>query len=77
LTFTSSRRFKAIHLSNYRKTHEPQTCKAICRFPGAEVSDLEAEVMTAGRSGSKMFACTGSVMPGVSVKTNSVEMAQC
>jgi len=50
---------------------------AICRtFPGAEVSDPWGGGHDAWKVGGKMFACIGAVMPGVSVKTSSVETAQ-
>ena len=50
---------------------------AICRkFPGAEVSDPWGGGHDAWKIGGKMFACIGAVMPGVSVKTDSVETAQ-
>lgn len=50
---------------------------AICRaFPGAEVSDPWGGGHDAWKVGGKMFARIGAVMPGVSVKTDSVETAQ-
>lgn len=50
---------------------------AICRkLPGAEVSDPWGGGHDAWKVGGKMFACIGAVMPGVSVKTDSVEMAE-
>jgi predicted DNA-binding protein (MmcQ/YjbR family) len=50
---------------------------AICRkLPGAEVSDPWGGGHDAWKVGGKMFACIGAVMPGVSVKTDSVETAQ-
>ena len=50
---------------------------AVCRtFPGAEVSDPWGGGHDAWKVGGKMFACIGAVMPGVSVKTDSVETAQ-
>lgn len=50
---------------------------AICqKFPGAEVSDPWGGGHDAWKVGGKMFACVGAVMPGVSVKTDSVETAQ-
>ena len=50
---------------------------AICRtFPGAEVSDPWGGGHDAWKVGGKMFACIGAVMPGVSVKTDSVETAE-
>lgn len=55
---------------------------AICaEFPGAEVSDPwgkneAGQGHDAWKVGGKMFACIGSVTPGVSVKTNDVETAQ-
>jgi predicted DNA-binding protein (MmcQ/YjbR family) len=50
---------------------------AICRtFPGADVSDPWGGGHDAWKVGGKMFACVGAVMPGVSVKTDSVETAQ-
>jgi hypothetical protein len=49
---------------------------AICRtFPG-EVSDPWGGGHDAWKVGGKMFACIGAVMPGVSVKTDSIETAQ-
>jgi predicted DNA-binding protein (MmcQ/YjbR family) len=53
-----------------------ETINAICRsFPGAEVSDPWGGGHDAWKVGGKMFACIGAVMPGVSVKTDSVETA--
>lgn len=50
---------------------------AICsRFPGAEVSDPWGGGHDAWKVGGKMFACIGAVVPGVSVKTDSIETAQ-
>lgn len=55
---------------------------SICAtFPGAEVSDPwtegeEGAGHDAWKIGGKMFACIGTKMPGVCVKTNSVETAQ-
>jgi predicted DNA-binding protein (MmcQ/YjbR family) len=50
---------------------------AICRtFPGAEVSDPWGGGHDAWKVGGKMFACVGAVMPGVSVKTDSIETAE-
>ena len=50
---------------------------AICRtLPGAEVSDPWGGGHDAWKVGGKMFACIGAVMPGVSVKTDSIETAQ-
>ncbi|MGF1621945.1 MAG: MmcQ/YjbR family DNA-binding protein [Rhodomicrobiaceae bacterium] len=49
----------------------------ICRtFPGAECSDPWGGGHDAWKVGGKMFACIGAVMPGVSVKTDSIETAQ-
>ena len=49
----------------------------ICRaFPGAEVSDPWGGGHDAWKVGGKMFACIGSVAPGVSVKTDSIETAE-
>jgi predicted DNA-binding protein (MmcQ/YjbR family) len=54
-----------------------QIVNAICRkFPGAEVSDPWGGGHDAWKVGGKMFACIGSTMPGVSLKTDSVETAQ-
>lgn len=48
----------------------------ICRgLPGAEVSDPWGGGHDAWKVGGKMFACIGAVMPGVAVKTESIEMA--
>jgi len=50
---------------------------SICRtFPGAEVSDPWGGGHDAWKVGGKMFACIGAVMPGVTVKTDSVETAE-
>ena len=50
---------------------------AICRaFPGAEVSDPWGGGHDAWKVGGKMFACIGSAIPGVSVKTDSIETAE-
>jgi predicted DNA-binding protein (MmcQ/YjbR family) len=50
---------------------------AICAaLPGAEVSDPWGGGHDAWKVGGRMFACIGAVMPGVSVKTDSVETAQ-
>lgn len=50
---------------------------AICQdFPGAEVSDPWGGGHDAWKVGGKMFACVGSVTPGVSVKTGSIETAE-
>lgn len=50
---------------------------AICReLPGAEVSDPWGGGHDAWKVGGKMFACIGAIMPGVSVKTDSIETAQ-
>lgn len=50
---------------------------AICtEFPGADVSDPWGGGHDAWKVGGKMFACIGSVTPGVSVKTESIEMAE-
>lgn len=50
---------------------------AICRtFPGAELSDPWGGGHDAWKVGGKMFACIGAVMPGVSVKTDSIETAE-
>jgi len=50
---------------------------AICRtYPGATVSDPWGGGHDAWKVGGKMFACVGSVTPGVSVKTDSIETAE-
>ena len=50
---------------------------AICaELPGAEVSDPWGGGHDAWKVGGKMFACIGAVMPGVSVKTDSIETAE-
>lgn len=54
-----------------------EAINAICRdLPGAEVSDPWGGGHDAWKVGGKMFACIGAVMPGVSVKTDSVETAE-
>lgn len=45
------------------------------RFPGARCPIPGAEDTTPARSVGKMFACIGAAMPGVSVKTDSIETA--
>lgn len=50
---------------------------AICReLPGAEVDDPWGGGHDAWKVGGKMFACVGAVLPGVSVKTDSIETAE-
>ena len=50
---------------------------AICRtFPEAAVSDPWGGGHDAWKVGGKMFACTGAMTPGVSVKTDSIETAE-
>jgi hypothetical protein len=50
---------------------------AICRtFPGAQVSDPWGGGHDAWKVGGKMFAYIGAVMPGVSVKTDSIDTAE-
>jgi len=54
-----------------------ETINAICKeFPGAELSDPWGGGHDAWKVGGKMFACIGSVTPGVSVKTDSIETAE-
>ena len=49
----------------------------ICRrLPGAEVSDPWGGGHDAWKVGGKMFACVGARLPGVSVKTDSIETAE-
>ncbi|MEM1314533.1 MAG: MmcQ/YjbR family DNA-binding protein [Pseudomonadota bacterium] len=49
---------------------------AVCApLPGAETSDPWGGGHDAWKIGGKMFACIGSVDPGVSVKTDSIETA--
>ncbi|MDJ1017030.1 MAG: MmcQ/YjbR family DNA-binding protein [Paracoccaceae bacterium] len=53
-----------------------KTINAICeRLPGAEWSDPWGGGHDAWKIGGKMFACMGSVDPGVSVKTPDIETA--
>ncbi len=50
---------------------------ALCAsLPGAENSDPWGGGHDAWKVGGKMFACIGAVTEGVSVKTESIEMAQ-
>ena len=50
---------------------------AICQdFPGAENSDPWGGGHDAWKIGGKMFACIGAKLPGVSVKTDSIETAE-
>jgi len=50
--------------------------KICAAFPGAEVSDPWGGGHDAWKVGGKMFACIGSQMPGVSVKTAGIETAE-
>ena len=53
------------------------TITTICEgLPGAERSDPWGGGHDAWKVGGKMFACIGSVTPGVSVKTDSIETAE-
>ena len=53
------------------------TVNAICQtFPGAEVSDPWGGGHDAWKVGGKMFACIGSKIPGVAIKTDSIETAE-
>ena len=53
------------------------TINDICRtFPGAEVSDPWGGGHDAWKVGGKMFACIGAKLPGVNIKTDSIETAQ-
>jgi predicted DNA-binding protein (MmcQ/YjbR family) len=50
---------------------------AICRtFASAECSDPWGGGHDAWKVGGKMFACIGAILPGVSVKTDSVATAE-
>ena len=52
------------------------TVNAICStFPGAEQSDPWGGGHDAWKVGGKMFACIGSKLPGVNIKTDSIETA--
>lgn len=50
-----------------------QICGAL---PGAQDSDPWGGGHNAWKIGGKMFACIGAKLPGVSVKTESIEMAE-
>ena len=50
--------------------------KICAEFPGAEVSDPWGDGHDAWKVGGKMFACIGAATAGVSVKTESIEMAE-
>lgn len=53
-----------------------ETVNAICAtLPGAEVSDPWGGGHDAWKIGGKMFASMGSVISGVSIKTDSIETA--
>ena len=49
--------------------------KICAGLPGAEVSDPWGGGHDAWKVGGKMFACIGAEIPGVSVKTDSIETA--
>jgi predicted DNA-binding protein (MmcQ/YjbR family) len=54
-----------------------EAINAICKaLPGADVSDPWGGGHDAWKIGGKMFACIGAITPGVSVKTDSIEMAE-
>ena len=49
----------------------------ICKeFPGAALSDPWGGGHDAWKVGGKMFACIGTVTPGIAVKTDSIETAE-
>ncbi|OCW57620.1 MmcQ/YjbR family DNA-binding protein [Hoeflea olei] len=53
-----------------------ETVNSICAtLPGAEVSDPWGGGHDAWKVGGKMFASIGATMPGVAIKTDSVETA--
>ncbi|MEQ8480466.1 MAG: MmcQ/YjbR family DNA-binding protein [Hoeflea sp.] len=53
-----------------------ETVNSICAsFPGAEASDPWGGGHDAWKVGGKMFACIGTVSPGVAIKTDSIETA--
>ena len=53
------------------------TVNAICQtFPGAEVSDPWGGGHDAWKVGGKMFASIGTKIPGVAIKTDSIETAE-
>jgi len=53
-----------------------ETVNSICAsFPGAEASDPWGGGHDAWKVGGKMFACIGTVSPGVAIKTDSTETA--
>ena len=53
------------------------TVNAICEtFPGAELSDPWGGGHDAWKVGGKTFALIGSKLPGVNIKTDSIETAQ-
>ena len=53
------------------------TVNEICQtFPGAEVSDPWGGGHDAWKVGGKMFACIGTKIPGVAIKTDSIETAE-
>ena len=50
---------------------------AICAaLPGAEVSDPWGGGHDAWKVGGKMFACIGTVSPGIAVKTDGIDTAE-
>lgn len=56
---------------------ERERINALCAaLPGAENSDPWGGGHDAWKIGGKMFACIGSVTPGVAVKTDGIETAQ-
>lgn len=57
-------------------TKDRDRINRICQaLPGADLSDPWGGGHDAWKIGGKMFACIGAVMPGVSVKTDSIETA--
>jgi predicted DNA-binding protein (MmcQ/YjbR family) len=57
-------------------TMSRETVNSICAtFPGAEASDPWGGGHDAWKIGGKMFACIGTVSPGVAIKTDSIETA--
>ncbi len=71
------KRSRSLKLKMVKQVMNRKKINTICKkFPGAEVSDPWGGGHDAWKVGGKMFACIGSVTPGVSVKTDSIETAE-
>lgn len=67
------RRVHSFNVTPMTRDEIDQICASL---PGAEWADPADGSLASWKVGGKMFACFGTTEPGVSVKTQSVEMAE-